>query len=141
LTYFVDTSFFFALASANDPDHVRVRDVFDEFDPKQLPDLWMTTNHVVMETIRLTKRQVGHEAAVKMGKRLYGQKLARIHWTAPKEEREAFDYLARHADQRYSPVDCVSFVVMEAQGIREALTIDRDFTHRFSARPGPRPKR
>ena len=140
MTCFIDTSFFFALASANDPDHERVRKVFEQFDPERLPELWLTTNHVVMETIRLTKRQLGHEAAVQMGKRLYGERLARIHWTTPKEEREAFDYLAHHADKRYSPVDCVSFVVMEANGLRDALTIDRDFTHRFVARPGPRPR-
>ena len=140
MTCLVDTSFFFALASADDPDHERVREVFEEFDPKRLPELWLTTNHVVMETIRLTKRQIGHEAAVQMGQRLYSERLARIHWTTPKEEREAFYYLARHADKRYSPVDCVSFVVMETNGLRDALPIDRDLTHRFVARPGPRPR-
>jgi predicted nucleic acid-binding protein len=100
VTFFVDTSFFFALASAKDPDHERVREVFEEFDPKRLPDLWLTTNHVVMETVRLTKRRISHKAAVAMGHRLYGEKLARIHWTTPQEEREAFGYLARHADKR-----------------------------------------
>ena len=140
MTCFVDTSFFFALASAKDPDHERVREVFETFDSKLLGQVWLTTNHVVMETIRLTKRQIGHEAAVVMGHRLYGEKLARIHWTTPEEERDAFGYLARHRDKRYSPVDCVSFVVMEAHGITEALTIDSDFTHRFTARPGPRSK-
>jgi predicted nucleic acid-binding protein len=34
-------------------------------------------------------------------------------------------------------VDCLSFVVMEKLGIREALAVDSDFTHRFIARPGP----
>ncbi len=34
-------------------------------------------------------------------------------------------------------VDCLSFVVMERLGIREALAVDEDFTHRFNARPGP----
>jgi predicted nucleic acid-binding protein len=33
-------------------------------------------------------------------------------------------------------VDCLSFVVMEKLGIREAL--DSDFTHRFIARPDPK---
>jgi predicted nucleic acid-binding protein len=36
-------------------------------------------------------------------------------------------------------VDCLSFVVMEQQDIREALAVDSDFTHRFLARPGPAP--
>jgi uncharacterized protein len=137
---FVDTSFFYALASPGDPDHHRVREVFEQFDPRRLPDHWLTTSHVVLETIRLTKRTIGQEMAVALGRRLYGEKLARIHWTTPKEEREAFEYLVRHGDQRYGPVDCISFVVMEAYGIGEALTIDRDFTHRFVTRPGPRPR-
>ena len=137
---FVDTGFFFALASTNDADHERVRKVFESLEPNRLPDLCLTANHVVLETIRLTKWNMGHAAAVEMGQRLYQETVARIHWATPKEEREAFDYLVQHDDQRYSPVDCLSFVVMEATGIREALAIDRDFTHRFVARPGPRPK-
>jgi predicted nucleic acid-binding protein len=52
----------------------------------------------------------------------------------------AFEYLKRHRDKTYSAVDCLSFVVMEKHGITEALAIDDDFTHRFTARPGPRPK-
>lgn len=140
MTFFVDSGFFFALAHEDDADHERVREVFDAFDPKRLPEMCLTTNHVILETINLTKRNVGHDAAVDMGRRLYGETLARIHWTTPEEEKKAFEYLARHADQRYSPVDCISFVVMEANGIREALVFDRHFTHRFVARPGPRPK-
>jgi predicted DNA-binding antitoxin AbrB/MazE fold protein len=30
-----------------------------------------------------------------------------------------------------------AFIVMERLGIREALAVDSDFTHRFIARPGP----
>jgi predicted nucleic acid-binding protein len=54
------------------------------------------------------------------------------------EERPAFHYFVRHRDKDYSFVDCLSFVVMEKLGIREALAVDSDFTHRFIARPGPR---
>jgi len=137
---FVDTGFFFALASKTDADHERVVEVFKSLDRRQLPQLCVTTNHVVLETIRLTKWNMGQEAAVDMGRRLYAETIARIHWTTPAEEKQALDYLARHPDQRYGPVDCISFVVMDGNGINEALTIDRDFTHRFIARPGPRPK-
>ena len=97
-------------------------------------------NHVVMETVRLTKYKIGQDAAVEMGRRLYSETLARIHWVTAQEEKDAFAYLAKHRDQRYSPVDCSSFVVMDVHNIRTALTIDRDFTHRFDAKPGPRPK-
>jgi len=135
---FVDTSFFLALASYKDPDHDRVREVFEEFHPKRLPELWLTTNHVVFETITLTRDLMGHREAVSMGRRLYKEVLARIHWTTREEEKKAFEYLTKHQDKEYSTVDCLSFVIMDVYKIREALTIDRDFTHRFIARPGPR---
>ncbi len=73
-----------------------------------------------------------------MGRRLYKEILARIHWATPEEEKKAFDYLVKYHDKNYSAVDCLGFVIMEKYEIQEALTIDSDFTHRFIARPGPR---
>ena len=137
---FLDTGFLFGLVSTKDEHHDRVVEVFRTFKGARLSDDLLTTNHVIAETITLT-RKLGHEKAVKLGERLYGEKVARIHWTTPDEEREAFEYLKRHRDQAYSFTDCLSFVVMEKLDIREALAVDSDFTHRFIARPGPRPRK
>jgi len=115
-----------------------VREVFEEFDPKGLPDLRLTRNHVVFESITLARSSLHHRAAVEMGERLYDESLARVHWATPQDEYEAFEYLKSYRDKEYSAVDCLSFVIMERFGIREALAVDRDFTHRFTARPGPR---
>ena len=134
---FLDTGFLFALVSTKDDHHARVVEAFQTFKDVRLSDQLLTTNHVVAETITLARR-IGHEEASKLGDRLYGEKLARIHWTTPDEERTAFDYFKRHSDQAYSFVDCLSFVVMEKLGIHEALAVDSDFTHRFIARPGPK---
>ena len=77
---FVDVvEFFFALASEDDPDHERVREVFNQIRSQELSSHRLTTNHVVLETIRLTKRKLGSEVAVQMGRRLYAEQLARIH--------------------------------------------------------------
>lgn len=84
--------------------------------------------------------RISHERAVFVGERLYSEKIARIHHASVEEQRAAFDYLKGHGDKKYSAVDCLSFVVMERLGIREALAVDEDFTHRFIARPGPRPR-
>lgn len=135
---FVDTGFLFALASKNDPDHERVREVFEEFDPQRLSELLITTNHVIFESVTLARSSLHHRAAVEMGERLYDESLARIHWATPPDEYEAFEYLKKYKDKEYSAVDCLSFVIMDRFGIREALAVDRDFTHRFIARPGPR---
>ena len=134
---FVDTGFLFALVSSKDEHHARVVDVFNTFRSVRLREHLVTTNHVVAETITLT-RKIGHEKAARLGDQLYDEKLATIHWTTPDEERAAFAYFKQHSDQAYSLVDCLSFVVMERLGIREALAVDSDFTHRFAARPGPK---
>lgn len=133
---FLDTGFLFALVSKRDTHHSRVVEVFREFQNVRLADHLLTTNHVIAEAITLTLK-IGHSEAVRLGGQLYGEKLARIHWATPDEERAAFDYFKRHQDQTYSMVDCLSFVVMEKLGIREAFAVDSDFTHRFIARPGP----
>lgn len=133
----VDTSFFLALWSARDPDHARAREVFESYSGRRLQDLLVTTNHVIFETLTLARRRAGISLAVAAGERLYSEKIARIHWATPEEEKAAFSYMANHQDKHYSAVDCLSFVVMERQGITEALTLDGDFTHRFIARPGP----
>jgi uncharacterized protein len=133
---FLDTGFLFALVSKKDVHHQRVVDVFRSFHGLRLAGHLLTTNHVIAETITLT-RKIGHANAARLGDQLYNEKLARIHWASPDEERAAFAFFKRHQDQTYSAVDCLSFVVMEKLGIREALAVDSDFTHRFIARPGP----
>lgn len=138
---FVDTSFFFALAFAKDRDHSRAVEAFQRFREVPLDKTLVTTNHVVGETLTLTRRRIGHSATVQMGRHLYSQRLARIHQATQEEELEAFELLARYQDKVYSAVDCLSFVVMDKLGIREALTLDSDFAHRFVTIPGPRGSR
>jgi predicted nucleic acid-binding protein len=83
---------------------------------------------------------VRHDRAVKIGQRLWTGHLASVHHATSEEEQAAFAYFTRHRDKEYSFVDCLSFVMMESLGIREAFAVDKDFTHRFVALPGPLPK-
>ena len=143
---FLDTGFIFALVCRRDANHKRVCAVMDEYRGRDLRRLVLTTNHVVEETITLIRSSVhrdagvAHDIAVDVGRQLFAGVFGRIHHATPDEEHAAFEYLARHRDKKYSLTDCLSFVVMEAHGISEALAVDEDFTHRFIARPGPMPK-
>jgi predicted nucleic acid-binding protein len=76
---FVDTGFFFAFFSETDRNHARAVEVFQEFEGRRLPDVLLTTDHVVFETITLTRYRISHERAVFVGERLYSEKMARIH--------------------------------------------------------------
>jgi predicted nucleic acid-binding protein len=134
---FVDTSFFVALLDPEDKNHTRAVEALESFQNRRLKDLLLTTNNVVLETITVARYEAGHALAVKAGEMLYGEKLARLHRTSAEEEAAAFAYLRKHEDKEYSAVDCLSFVVMEMLGIREALAFDSDFGHHFVMRPGP----
>jgi len=144
---FLDTGFLFAHVSEDDENHARVSAVLEAHRGRRLAELLVTTNHVVAETVTLvTKRGhrdplVRHDRAVKVGRQLFSGVFGRVHHASAEEERAAFAYFERHADKSYSFVDCLSFVVMEKHGIHEAWAVDEDFTHRFTAVPGPLPKR
>lgn len=137
---FADTSFLFALFAREDRNHTRAAQALRTIADESMPDALLTTDHVVFETITLVRMsfpKTGHERAVFIGRRLYEESLVRIYRTTFDEQKEAFEYLARHEDKRYSAVDCLSFVIMLKLGIREALAFDSDFAHRFVLRPGP----
>lgn len=136
---FVDTSFLFALFAREDKNHSRAVEALKAVGGANLSDSLLTTDHVVFETITLVRMSFprsGHERAVFIGRRLYDEVLARIYRTSFGEQKEAFEYLSRYDDKRYSSIDCLSFVVMLKLGISEALTFDSDFAHRFVVRPG-----
>ena len=71
---------------------------------------------------------------------MLAETFGKLHHATAEEERAALAYFAKHQDKVYSFVDCLSFVLMERLGIREAFTVDGDFTHRSVALPGPLPK-
>jgi uncharacterized protein len=143
---FLDTGFLFALIYADDVNHDRVLEVFDRYRTRPLADFVVTTNHVVAETVTLVRKKAGpdprrrHALAVEIGQQLLAGTFGQVHRATSEEEHAALAYLAKHQDQDYSFVDCMSFVVMERLGIREAFACDRDFTHRFVALPGPKPE-
>ena len=132
----VDTSFFFPLFNQSDPDHGKVRAALQDFRGQRPRDLLLTTNHIVFETVTLARSRVDHAAAVRVSQALLEETIARVHWATEDEQRAALEYLARYQDKKYSAVDCLSFVLMERLGISEALTLDSDFSHRFTVRPG-----
>ena len=73
---FLDTSFVFALASARDEHHERVKAVFAEYRGTRLDEAWVTTNHVVAETVTLL-RKLGHQQATEMG-RYFGRSIRQL---------------------------------------------------------------
>jgi hypothetical protein len=97
----------------------------------------VTTNLVVTETHALVLHRAGRAEALNFVQTVR-QAPNLIVAATPELEAEAVgQWLERFTDQAFSFTDAVSFAVMNARGIHDALTLDRHFaTAGFNVVPG-----
>ena len=123
MSVFLDTSAAYAFLVGTDAAHQDVarafRDVLEG--GREL----VTTNYVVVETTALLQHRVGLEAVRAFHDRVLP--LARLVFIEPALHRRAYLRLMRADRRGLSLVDCSSFEVMEAEGLRDALAVDADF--------------
>lgn len=122
---FVDTSAWYPLADARHPDHRRLADALRLRVAEGIRVV--TTNLVVAETHALLLRRAGPAPARRFLREVRREPLLVETSTPELEVRAAEEWLDRYADQDFSLTDGVSFAVMSARGIAEALTLDRHF--------------
>lgn len=131
MSIFVDTSIWFAAASARDHNNLRAISVLETF-----PD-HITTDHVLVETWQLLKNRFRREIAERFWEQL---RVSGVHVeTVSSGDLEAAWTIGRlFPDQNFSIVDRTSFVVMERLGITRVASLDNDF---FIYRYGRRKER
>lgn len=87
----------------------------------------VTTTFVLDEAVTFLNSRGQHALAVAVGAQLlHSPVITLVHIDAPLLER-GWNYFVRHHDKRYSLTDCISFVVMQERGLRQALTFDQHF--------------
>ena len=122
---FIDTSGFFALLSSADPAHARARERMALLAHARRRAV--TTDHVLDETFTLLKvRGLAHRCPV-FDQMVRTSRSLRVSWTEPVIFAAATSLFLNRLDQRFSLTDCVSFTVMEREGLHEALTTDLHF--------------
>ena len=133
---FVDAGVWFAAANPRDMDHEASAAAMREANAAGL--LPVTTNLVVAEAHALLVNRVHHAAALAFLRRVRAGPLVFVASTPQLEDRAIRDWIERYDDQNFSLADAVSFTVMAARGIEEALALDRHFVVAgFRTRPGP----
>ncbi|MEX2557146.1 MAG: PIN domain-containing protein [Actinomycetota bacterium] len=119
---FVDTSFWIALQNRSDSHGDDAAAMW-----RAGPGPVVTTNLVIGETWTFLRRRAGHPHAVRFLDRVgASQVISILHVDEPTEE-DAWRWLRRHDERKYSFVDATSFAVMRRMRIREALAFDGDF--------------
>ena len=119
---FTDTSGWYALVDASDPDHDRARNWF-----KQNRRPLITTDYIFDEALTLIRTSLGHKEAVKFAESLLASRLAQLISVTEKDKERAWAIFQRYDDKVLSFTDCTSFAVMERLKIDTAFTVDHDF--------------
>jgi predicted nucleic acid-binding protein len=124
MSVFLDTSALYALLVQTEDDHTTVADTF-----RDLADSGrrlVTSNYVLLETTALLQHRFGLDAVRDLEANIVP--LLDVLWISESLHQQALQRLVRTDRRSVSLVDCSSFHLMEVEGIREALSLDQDFS-------------
>jgi predicted nucleic acid-binding protein len=120
---FADTSALFALLVSDDLMHIRAKINFDYFAENTVQLL--SSSYVLVETVALLQNRIGLTAVNDFNSRILP--LLSVVWVDVEWHHRAMQRLLGQNKRDLSLVDCLSFEIMEVQGITEAYTFDKHF--------------
>ena len=123
MALFVDTSALIALLDAADPQHDAVRALWARALADQ--ERLVTSNYILVETLAVVQRRFGVAAV-----RILLDDVApvlELHWIDEPLHDSAVRGLRAAGRRALSLVDCTSFELMRALGLRSAFTLDAHF--------------
>ncbi len=123
MSVFVDTSAIYALLVRTERGHAETATAFERL--LEAPRSLISSNYVIVETTALLQRRIGLHAVHDLQSHI--APLLTIRWISETVHRRAAERLLRTDKRGISLVDCSSFTIMDAEGIEEALALDRDF--------------
>ena len=120
---FADSSFFIALAMPRDRSHAQATALLERAHRQSV----VTTPLIRGEVWTYLRRRLGHRLALYTCDRIGSSQLASVRRLDDGVDAEAWEWLRRHDERKYSYVDATSFAFMRANRITEALAFDGDF--------------
>ncbi len=123
---FIDTSAFLAIEDESDQYHERAIQ-FHEQVLRRVRYEVVTTSYILDETLTLIRFRIGIKASIDFSKKLRRSEVVTIAQVSREIEEKALDLFEMYDDKDFSFTDCVSFVVMQEMGIKEAFAFDHHF--------------
>jgi uncharacterized protein len=120
---FADTSGLFALLVKNDYMYVRARENFQYFAENNVQ--LVTSSFVLVEVGALLQRRIGLAPVNDFNAKILP--LLNVVWADDHWYAKAMQRLLIHNRRDVSLVDCLSFEIMDALGIRYAFAFDKHF--------------
>jgi len=122
---FVDTGYLLALELSNDINHEAASKHWQNA-VRALPPL-VTTSYVFDEVMTFFNSRGFHAKAVEVGNNLLNSPSVRLIHVDEALFLEGWDYFQKHQDKQYSLTDCISFVVIQRNGMTTAYAFDKHF--------------
>jgi predicted nucleic acid-binding protein len=122
---FLDTAYAVALASATDAYHHHAQALADELEANGTH--LVTTWGVLLEIGNALSKVQYRDAALQLISSLQRDASVEIVPLSEPLLQRAVVVYAERPDKEWGLTDCISFVVMEERGIRDALTADEHF--------------
>ncbi len=119
---FVDTSFYIALLNSRDISHAKAVEFAKEFHGESV-----TTEYVLTELGNWLARSGDRPLFVDLVRRLQSDPRSTILASASDLFNRGLKLYANRLDKDWSLTDCISFVIMQQEGLSDALTADHHF--------------
>ena len=132
MTVFIDTSAFYALLDRDDDNHSKAKRVWGEVLEQR--DTLMTSNYVLVETFALLQHRLGTEAVRGFQDDIVP--VVHTEFVTPELHRSGVSALLAASRRNLSLVDCVSFEVVRAFGVKIVFAFDPHFGEQgFTVKP------
>lgn len=119
---FVDTGYVIALINQTDQHHLQALQLADLYKRSPL----ITTEAVLLEIGNALSR-IARREAVEIIHYFQSAPEMTVAPLTPQLLTDAVNLYANHQDKTWGLIDCISFIVMQNQGISTALAFDRHF--------------
>ena len=120
---FVDTSALYALMAPEDSKHQAAVSCFEGLQAEGA--VLVSTNYILLECVSLLQRRHGFERANRF--LVKASAMLDLAWIGAGEHLAAIRRWTQAGNRGLSLVDCTSFAVMDAQGLRRAVAFDAQF--------------
>ena len=118
---FADTFFYLALLDENEPSHERA------LAESKTSRLIVTTEFILLELGNACARAEDHADFLALVEGMHASSRTKIVPVNSELFNRGLARMRERSDKNWSLTDCISFVVMEDEGLREALTGDQHF--------------
>jgi uncharacterized protein len=120
---FIDTSAFYAILDRDDSNYPQAGRIWTAL--LDGGEALVTTNYILVETCTLLQHRLGLQAVHTFSQDMLP--VTEIEWIGPEQHASALLTLLTANRRQLSLVDCASFLVMRAGGIRRAFAFDQHY--------------